>query len=150
VAVTERTLPSAGAPRHQMRRPAGSSIDVWTWFFMRISGIVLLVLVLGHFTIVHLIGGGVNRVNFAFVSGRWSSPFWQTWDWTMLFLGMLHGANGMKVLINDYVRSPGGRAALKSALYVVTLVLILLGTLIIVTFDPTRLCAKVIGRVAGC
>jgi hypothetical protein len=33
---------------------------------------------------------------------------------------------------------------------VVTLILILLGTLIIVTFDPTRLCSKVVGKVAGC
>jgi len=148
-AVEERTI-KAPVTRQQSNRPTGSSIDVWTWFFMRISGIVLLFLVLGHFTIVHLIGGGVDRVNFAFVAGRWSSPFWQTWDWTMLFLGMLHGANGMKVLINDYVRKPGARAALKSSLYTMTFVLILLGTLIIVSFDPTRLCAKVVGKVAGC
>lgn len=149
MAITEERPPAA-ASRPQTRRPTGSSIDVWTWFFMRISGIVLLVLVLGHFTIVHLMGGGVSRVNFAFVEGRWTSPFWQTWDWTMLFLGMLHGANGMKVLINDYVRSPGMRATAKSVLYTLTLILILLGTLIIVTFDPTRLCSKVIGKVAGC
>jgi succinate dehydrogenase / fumarate reductase membrane anchor subunit len=144
MSITEsRTQPGASAGP-QTRRPTGGSIDVWTWFFMRISGIVLLFLVLGHFTIVHLLGEGVNRVNFAFVSGRWSSPFWQTWDWTMLFLGMLHGANGMKVLINDYVRRPGARAALKSTLYTVSFILILLGTLIILTFDPTKGCSMVV------
>ncbi|MCA1834165.1 MAG: succinate dehydrogenase hydrophobic membrane anchor subunit [Actinomycetota bacterium] len=143
MAVAERARPATKRP------PGGSDINLWTWFFMRISGIVLLFLVLGHFTIVHLMGGGINRVNFAFVSGRWSSPFWQTWDWTMLFLGMLHGANGMKVIIDDYVRRPGARVALKSTLYVMTFVLILLGTLIILTFDPTKGRSAVLGGIAG-
>lgn len=133
-------------PRTSQARPARpGDINLWTWFFMRISGIVLLVLVLGHFTIVHLLGEGIDRVNFAFVSGRWSSPFWQTWDWSMLFLGMLHGANGMKVVIEDYVRKPGARAALKGTLYVVTFILILLGTLIILTFDPSKGRSAVLG-----
>jgi succinate dehydrogenase / fumarate reductase membrane anchor subunit len=87
----------------------------------------------------------VDRVDFAFVSGRWSSPFWQTWDWTMLFLGMLHGANGMKVVIEDYVRRDAARAALKSTLYLVTFILILLGTLVILTFDPAKGRSAVLG-----
>jgi succinate dehydrogenase / fumarate reductase membrane anchor subunit len=121
----------------EQAQPMGGTAEFWTWVFMRFSGIVLVFLVLGHFTIVHLIDGGVDRVDFAFVAGRWSSPFWQTWDWCMLFLGLLHGANGMRVIINDYVRSPGARTSLKGTLYFVTLVLMLLGTLIILTFDPT-------------
>lgn len=122
----------------EARRSASSSWELWTWFFMRISGIVLVFLVLGHFTIVHLIDDGIDRVDFAFVAGRWASPFWQTWDWTMLFLGLLHGANGLKVIINDYVRSAGKRAFLKSTLYMLTFVFILLGTLVILTFDPNK------------
>lgn len=105
---------------------------------MRISGIVLVFLVLGHFTIVHLLGGGLNRVNFAFVAGRWANPFWQTWDWLMLFLGLLHGANGLKTIINEYVRSPGRRAAIKSVLYTLTTVFVLLGSLVILTFNPDK------------
>lgn len=123
--------------RTQTPAPAGG-LELWTWFFMRISGIVLVFLVLGHFTIVHLLGEGVDRVNFAFVAGRWSSPLWQTWDWTMLTLGLIHGANGLRVVIDDYVRRDGLRAALKSALYVASLIFLLLGTLIIVAFDPAK------------
>ena len=124
-------------PRPARERASGS-FELWTWLFMRISGILLVFLVLGHFTIVHLLGGGLNRVDFAFVAGRWSNPFWQTWDWLMLFLGLLHGANGLKTIINEYVRSPGKRAAFKSALYVLTTVFILLGSLVILTFNPDR------------
>jgi len=112
---------------------------------MRVSGIVLVFLVLGHFTIVHILGEGVDRVNFAFVSGRWSSPFWQTWDWTMLFLGLLHGANGMRVVIEDMVRREGMRVALLSLLYTVTFILTLLGSLIILTFDPAKGHSAILG-----
>ena len=122
----------------QARARANSSFELWTWYFMRISGLVLVFLVLGHFTIVHIIGGGLERVDFAFVSGRWSNPLWQVWDWLMLFLGLLHGANGMKTIINEYVHRAGPRVALKSTLYVLTLVFILLGTAVILTFDPNK------------
>ncbi len=142
---TRPSQPRERRSTYSRTRPDSGSIELWTWFFMRLSGIVLVVLVLGHFTIVHVLGEGVDRVDFAFVSGRWSSPFWQTWDWTMLFLGMLHGANGMKVVIEDYVRRPGARAALKSTLYVVTFILILLGTLVILTFDPSKGRSAVLG-----
>jgi succinate dehydrogenase / fumarate reductase membrane anchor subunit len=128
-------------------RPAGG-IELWTWFFMRVSGIVLVFLVLGHFTIVHILGEGVDRVDFAFVSGRWSSPFWQTWDWAMLFLGLLHGANGMNIVIEDLVRRQGARVALKSTLYMVTFILLLLGTLIILTFDPAKGSSAIVGGLA--
>jgi succinate dehydrogenase membrane anchor subunit len=136
MAVTTRPPP---APRRiPARERTSSSFELWTWFFMRISGILLVFLVLGHFTIVHLLGGGLDRVDFAFVTGRWSSPFWQTWDWLMLFLGLLHGSNGMKTIINEYVHSVAKRAALKSTLYVLTLIFLLLGTLVILTFDPNK------------
>src|SRR6266700_4675578 len=129
------TKPERATPA---RDRAGGSFELWTWYFMRISGLVLVFLVLGHFTIVHLVGGGIDRVDFAFVTGRWSNPLWQVWDWLMLFLGLLHGANGLKTIINEYVHRTGMRAALKSTLYVLTLVFILLGTAIILTFDPNK------------
>ena len=126
-------------------RPTAGGMELWSWYFMRVSGIVLVFLVLGHFTIVHILGEGVDRVNFAFVSGRWSSPFWQTWDWAMLFLGLLHGANGMRVVIGDMVRREGARVALLSVLYTVTFILMLLGSLIILTFDPAKGHSAILG-----
>lgn len=125
------------ASAHGAKRPAGRGFELWTWWFMRVSGLILVFLVLGHFAIVHLIDTGVDRVNFAFVSGRWSSPFWQTYDGMLLTLGLMHGANGMRVIIEDYVR-PQRRALVKNALYIVSFLMFVLGLLIIVTFDPGR------------
>ena len=118
------------------RRP--SSSEVWWWFFMRISGVILLFLVLIHLYVMHLMGEGVERVDFEFVSARWSSVGWKTFDWIMLFLALLHGANGLRVVLDDYIRSPGKRTAYKGILYSVTAVLMVMGTAVLVTFDPTQ------------
>jgi succinate dehydrogenase / fumarate reductase membrane anchor subunit len=103
---------------------------------MRISGIVLVFLVLGHLLIMNILDGGVQRINFAFVAGRWSSPFWQVWDLMMLWLAMLHGTNGMRTIINDYAERDQTRFWLKMLLYIAAGFTILLGTLVIFTFDP--------------
>ena len=113
-----------------------SSFEVWSWFFMRISGVVLLFLVLIHVFIMHVVDAGVERVNFAFVSERWDNVGWKTFDWVMLFLGLLHGANGLRVVIEDYIHRPGLRATVKGTLYALATILMIMGTAVIVTFDP--------------
>lgn len=115
------------------RRP--SRAEVWWWFFMRISGVILLFLVLIHIYVIHLVGEGVARVDFAFVAERWDNVGWKTFDWTMLFLALLHGANGLRIIIEDYVRRDGLRTAIKATLYTVTAILMIMGTAVIVTFD---------------
>jgi succinate dehydrogenase / fumarate reductase, membrane anchor subunit len=123
------------APRESRKRP-GSGFELWSWLFMRISGIVLLFLAVGHVLIMHVMEEGVERVDFNFVAERWGSPFWRTWDWMMLSLALLHGINGVRVVVQDYVRSPGGRIAWNSVFAIVGFALFVLGTIIVFTFDP--------------
>ena len=54
----------------------------------------------------------------------------------MLVLAMLHGMNGMSYLISDYARTKRSRATLNALLGAATAILIVLGTLVIFTFDP--------------
>ena len=126
------------APR--TRRTFGSSgrsnFELYSWLFMRISGVVLVFLVLGHLFIMNVLDGGVQRINFGFVAGRWSSPFWQTWDLLQLWLAMLHGANGMRTVISDYAERDKTRFWLLTLLAVATVFTLVLGTLVIFTFDP--------------
>ena len=119
------------------RRGSRGNFELYAWLFMRISGLFLVVLVLGHLFIMNILDGGVQRINFAFVAGRWSSPFWQTWDLLMLWLAQLHGANGMRTIINDYTRRDTTRFWLKMLLYAASGLVLFLGTLVIFTFDPT-------------
>ena len=67
--MTDLQIEAPRSPR--TRRPAGrSNFEMYAWIFMRISGIVLIVLVLGHLLIVNILDGGVQRINFGFVAGR--------------------------------------------------------------------------------
>ena len=95
------SAPALDAPRSR-RQLAKNNFELNAWLFMRISGVVLIILVLGHLLIMNILDGGVHRINFAFVAGRWASPFWQIWDLLMLWLAMIHGCNGLRTIINDY------------------------------------------------
>ena len=122
-------------PRSARTRSSGN-FEKYSWIFMRVSGVFLVFLVLGHLLIMNVLDGGVQRINFGFVAGRWSSPFWQVWDLMMLWLAMLHGTNGMRTIINDYAERDQTRFWLKMLLYIAAGFTILLGTLVIFTFDP--------------
>lgn len=131
---------SSSTPQHllnpQSSRSSRTNYELYSWLFMRISGIVLVFLVLGHLFIMNILDGGVQRINFGFVAGRWASPFWQVWDLLQLWLAMLHGGNGLRTIINDYAENDRTRFWLKSLLYVAVVFTVLLGTLVIFTFDP--------------
>ncbi len=114
-----------------------SRFEVFWWFFMRISGVVLVFLVLIHLYVMHLSGEGVDQVDFAFVAERWESLGWKTFDWSMLFLAVLHGTNGLRVVIDDYVHNESVKASIKAVLYAMAAVLLVMGTMVLVTFDPT-------------
>jgi len=120
------------------RRPAArrSNFELYSWLFMRLSGLLLVVLVLGHLFIMNILDGGVHRLNFAFVAGRWASPFWQFWDLSMLWLAQLHGGNGLRTIIDDYARKGSTRFWLKIVLYVSMVLILAVGTMVIFTFDP--------------
>ena len=118
-------------------RPVGG-FELWTWLFMRISGIVLLVLAVGHVLIMHVVDEGVERVDFAFIQDRWASPLWRTWDWALLVLALIHGINGLRVITLDYVRPAGARFAINIFFYTLGFMLFVLGTVIVFTFDPSK------------
>jgi succinate dehydrogenase / fumarate reductase, membrane anchor subunit len=122
------------SPRDARRR--GVNWEKWGWIYMRVSGIVLVVLIFGHLFVNLLVGDGVAAIDFAFVAGKLSHPFWQIWDFLMLTLALIHGGNGMRTLINDYTSRGTVQKTLKWALYASVAVLIVLGTLVIFTFDP--------------
>jgi succinate dehydrogenase / fumarate reductase membrane anchor subunit len=54
----------------------------------------------------------------------------------MLWLAMIHGTNGVRTIINDYAERDGLRLALKGLLYLAFVMVVVLGTLVIFTFDP--------------
>lgn len=122
-------------PRSPRSRKS-AQFERWAWIYMRVSGAILLVLIFGHLFINLFVGEGIKAIDFAFVAGKWADPFWQVYDVTMLWLALIHGTNGMRTLVNDYTERVKIRTALNYTLWIVCGFLIVLGTLVCVTFDP--------------
>lgn len=109
--------------------------EVLSWYFMRVSGLVLLLIAVLHLLIMH-VWYGVDAIDYRFVIGRWASPFVQVYDLALLLFAMLHGVNGTRWVIDDYFHSRGWNLFFKSALYVLAAIFILMGATVIFTFDP--------------
>ncbi|MET1034002.1 MAG: succinate dehydrogenase hydrophobic membrane anchor subunit [Arthrobacter sp.] len=138
MATTEFVAPRSGRidPKYNRSKDKGGNFEMAAWLFMRLSGLVLVVLIFAHLFVNLLVDEGVHGIDFGFVAGKWASPVWQFWDLAMLWLAMLHGTNGVRTIINDYADKDGTRFWLKTVLYFCTVAIIVLGTLVIFTFDP--------------
>ena len=116
-----RVLPSCGFER-------------FSWYFMRVSGAVLMFLALGHLVVMHLINS-INVVNYEFVARRYATPFWRSYDGLMLVLALFHGFNGLRVVVNDYLKG-SKRLAVLSVAGVLLLSLLIVGLYIVFAFQP--------------
>lgn len=131
------TIESPRSPLVSPRRGRrGINWEKWGWIYMRASGVVLTVLIFGHLFVNLFAGEGVKAIDFAFVAGKLADPFWVAWDTLLLWLALIHGANGMRTIVNDYANNRLVRYVLLGAIALSTLALLTLGALVIYTFDP--------------
>ncbi len=119
----------AGRPRPE------SGIELYAWLFMRVSGVVLLALALTHLAIMHVLNN-IESISYQFVARRYLTPFWRTYDLVMLWLALIHGLNGVRTLVEDYVGARGWRVVSLATLYVLGFIFLALGSLVILTFHP--------------
>jgi len=128
----------ANPSRAARPKPEASGRERFWWFFMRLSGLALVILALGHMFIMHVLvelTGG--EIDFAFVQSRWGSPFWRIYDFLLLVLAFLHGANGARVVIGDYIAHPTAKRLLIGLLLAISGIWLVLGMAVIVFFDPS-------------
>jgi succinate dehydrogenase / fumarate reductase membrane anchor subunit len=112
------------------------NLEQMAWLFTRISALILLVMALFHLIYMH-IALGMDAVSFQLIAYRWQSPGWRLFDLVLLVFGWLHGANGMRVILDDYVRGPFARTVARTLLLVVTATLIVLGAFVAIAFQPS-------------
>jgi succinate dehydrogenase membrane anchor subunit len=115
-------------------KPRGG-FELFSWYFFRISGVILIFLVIIHLLIMH-VTNDVSKTVYDFVAARYANPFWRVYDLVLLTLALLHGLNGLRIVIDDNVRSRIGRLAAQSAVWTVALVFWLMGMMTIITFHP--------------
>ncbi len=117
-------------------KPAGGGFETFSWYFFRVSGVVLIFLVIIHLIIMH-VTTDVACTTYQFVALRYSNPLWRLFDWLLLTLALLHGMNGLRIVIDDYVRGRGMRLVLLSTAGVLTLAFFMLGTITLITFSAS-------------
>jgi len=118
-------------------KPEASGRERFWWYFMRLSGLALVILALGHMFIMHVLvelTGG--EIDFAFVQSRWGSPFWRIYDLLLLVLAFVHGVNGARIVVTDYVVHPTARSLLIGILLAIGAIWLVLGIAVIAFFDP--------------
>ncbi|MFQ5341727.1 MAG: succinate dehydrogenase, hydrophobic membrane anchor protein [Anaerolineae bacterium] len=117
------------------RRVSGGTLEVYAWFFMRVTGVVLLLVLVFHLLWMHLVIG-VDNINFNVVASRWQNPLWRVFDTALLIFALSHGTNGARWVIKDYIRSPGWEIAVKWFVYLLAVVIGVMGAFVIFTFQP--------------
>ncbi len=116
------------------RRPGSRGFEAYAWLFMRLSGVVLLGLAVFHLMWMHF-AIGVDNIDFQKVAERWANPLWRIYDLALLVFALSHGVNGLRTVLEDYVRTPRRLLAVKGTVYVVAFLLLSMGSWIIFTFD---------------
>ena len=107
--------------------------DRLVWFFLRVSGVLLVVLAGAHLVITHYVNVP-TETTFDFVAGRWANPLWRTFDWLLLMAALWHGILGLRYSVTDYLRRPGWRVLAHGSIWVLGFVFTALGTITIFTF----------------
>ena len=118
--------------RYRTSRGTGSL----SWLFQRVSGLVLIVLVILHYFLMHYHmdrGHTYKSVFEALTDPTWG-PWLKMMDLTMLALGLWHGLNGTWGVIRDYELSPAWSMAILSVLITVGIGLGVMGFATIVSF----------------
>lgn len=90
------------APRY-VTRP-GKNLETWSWLFMRWSGGILLLLIWIH-VLANALLTGAHHIDLAYVDARWADPLNWGATFTILALAVLHGMNGLRAVVNDYLHN---------------------------------------------
>ncbi|MCZ7575473.1 MAG: hypothetical protein M5U01_43540 [Ardenticatenaceae bacterium] len=121
----------------QQRLERSSNFELFAWFFMRISGVILLFMAVFHLLYMHFVVG-VTKITFDVIADRWTGPagaFWRMFDMFLLAFAFTHGTNGVRYVLEDYIESQGWRVFTKTILYLLYFALIILGAYIIFSFQ---------------
>src|SRR5450759_4292932 len=98
--------------------------SVISWYLQRITGALLLILLIAHFWVEHFMTAGLRRGDLTYeaIITRISNPVWQFIDIAFLLIALCHGLNGFRNIVLDYSRVSS------RAMQVITAALVIIGT----------------------
>jgi succinate dehydrogenase / fumarate reductase membrane anchor subunit len=101
------------------------------WKWMRYSGLLLIPLAWGHVLIQDVLVV-VHQIDLDYVALRWATLGWRVYDFLLLAFAFAHGVNGLRQVLNDFIKNKRTMRLVSWLLLVFWLVLSLIGAMAIV------------------
>jgi len=103
------------------------------WFFQRVTGIYLAVVLFLHVIMLHVTLK--EEISFSAIAERVSTPLWKTIDITFLVVALFHGLYGLWIVLDDYVHRGWLRVLIFGAISIVALIYVVLGIVTLIPFE---------------
>lgn len=126
----------SGTTTRTVKIPAKIRFERYAYLFMRLSGIALLLLAVGHMLIQHVLNS-VHNLTLQFVATQWNSWGWKTYDMGLLVFAAVHGFNGLRNVLEDYIHNDAVMRVVNVFLLVFLILSIGWSLVAIATFDAT-------------
>lgn len=111
------------------------NFERYAYLFMRMSGIALLVLAVGHMMIQHVLNSSGN-LTLQFVADQWNSWGWKAYDILLLAFAVPHGVNGLRNVLLDYIHNQNTMRVINIVLAIFVVVTVIWAAIGISLFDP--------------
>lgn len=112
-----------------------SNFERRAFMFMRMSGIALLILAVGHVLIQHVLNSSGN-LTLQIVADTWNSWGWKVYDMLLLIFAISHGFNGLRNVLQDYIHNRSTVKAINIILLIFMIITIVWSAVAIAAFDP--------------
>lgn len=117
-----------------------SNFERYAFLYMRLSGIALLLLAIGHMLLQHILRD-VHSLTLQAVQDIWRSWGWRAYDLLLLLFAIVHGFNGLRQVIEDYVHDQRIIRVTNAILLGLVIVTILWSAVAIFNFNPDAVMA---------
>ncbi|WP_420642119.1 succinate dehydrogenase [Candidatus Leptofilum sp.] len=111
------------------------NFERYAYMFMRMSGLILLILAVGHMMIQHILNSSGN-LTLIFVAEQWNSWGWKAYDIFLLIFAIPHGVNGLRNVLEDYIHNPRTIRIVNIVLAIFVVVTVIWAAVGIALFDP--------------
>lgn len=115
-----------------------ANLERYAFLFMRLSGIALLVLAVGHMLIQHVFNSSAN-LTIQFAANQWKAWGWKVYDMLLLIFAYIHGINGLRYVLEDYIHNRNIIKIIKIFLAIFAVLTLLWAGFAIASFDPATI-----------
>ena len=116
------------------------NFERYAFLFMRLSGIALLLLAVGHMLLQHVLRD-VHDLTLQVVQDVWRSWGWRAYDLLLLAFAITHGFNGLRQILEDYIHDARKVRIVGRLILVFLIITIIWSAVAIFSFNPDAVMA---------